>query len=151
MWPKQGLLASGTLSSSGWTWSPRTEVAGAAGSWCGNRGPSGLIRGWMDVGTRQWGWVEGHCHGGSHSGKALGKGGGQPPAEPSFSWSWGAEDLWALLVHLYHLEETSVPVSPRLPGCQSPTAAPWWITRIVGKLWPLLASRRIKEPTRDRM
>lgn len=57
----------------------------------------------MDVGTRQWGWVEGHCHGGSHSGKALGKGRGQPPAEPSFSWSWGAEDLWALLVHLYHL------------------------------------------------
>lgn len=144
LWPKQGLHASGAPSPCGWTRAPRTEVAGAAGSWRGNRGPRGLIGGWVDVGTRQWGWVEGHCHGGSHSGKALGQSGGQHPPEPSFPWSWGAEDLRAFLVHLYHLGETPVPVSPGVPGPQSPSAAHWCITMIVGKLWPLLASRRIQ-------
>lgn len=62
-----------------------------------------LIRGWMDVGTRQGGWVDGHGHGGSHSGKALGQGGGCPPPKPTSLWNWWTQDLWAFLVHLYHL------------------------------------------------
>lgn len=57
----------------------------------------------MDVSTRQWGRVEGHSHGGSHSGKALGQGGGNPPPELSCPWSWRTRDLGILLVHLYHL------------------------------------------------
>lgn len=113
MWPEQGLHASAALSSGGWTWSPRTEVAGATGSWCGSRGPSRLFRGRVDVGTRQWGWAEGHGHGGSHSGKALGKGGGYPPPEPSSLCSWWAQDLRALPVHLYHLGGDTSPSEPR--------------------------------------
>lgn len=108
-WPKQGLHASAALSLRGWTWSPRSEVAGAVGSRCGSRGPRRLIRGWVDVGTGQWGRVEGHGHGGSHSGEALGQGGGQPPPEPSCSWSWGPQGLGALFVHLHHLGRDTGP------------------------------------------
>lgn len=56
MWPEWGLHALAALSPRGWTQSPRPEVAGAIGSWCGSRRPSRLLRGWVDVGTRQWGW-----------------------------------------------------------------------------------------------
>lgn len=66
----------------------------------------------MDVGTRQRGWVEGHGHGGSHSGKALGQGRGYPPPEPSSLCSWRAQDLWVLLVHLYHLGGDPNPSEP---------------------------------------
>lgn len=129
MGSKQGLHASAALSLSGWTWSPRSEVAGAAGSQCGSRRPSRLIRGWVDVGTRKRGWVEGHGHGGSHSGKALGQGGGQPPPEPSCSWRQGVQDLWALLVHLYHLVGDTSPSEPRgrslNPHQHLPGASPW--------------------------
>lgn len=47
--------------------------------------------------------MDGHGHGGSHSGKALGQGGGCPPPKPASLWSWWTQDLWAFLVHLYHL------------------------------------------------
>lgn len=149
-WPKQGLQASGALSPSGWTWSPRTEAARGAGSWCGNRGPRGLIGGWVDVGTRQWGWVEGHRHGGSHSGKALGQGGGQPPPEPSFLWSWGAEDLWALLVHLYHLGEDTGPSEPRGPGTLVPFSSSLVCHHDCWEAVALVGFQKGPELTRDR-
>lgn len=88
------------------------EVARAGSSQGGSGGLRGLLGGWLDVGSREWWWVEGHSHGGSHSGKTLGQGGGHAPPGPASPWSCGAQDLWALLVHLYHLEETPGPVSP---------------------------------------
>lgn len=146
MWPEWGLHALAALSPRGWTQSPRPEVAGAIGSWCGSRRPSRLLRGWVDVGTRQWGWVEGHSHGGSHSGKALGQGGGYPPPEPSSLRSWGAQDLCALLVHLYHLGGNSSPNEPGGYWGLSPLLQlPGWEAGVFGGF-----SRR-QELTRDRM
>lgn len=63
----------------------------------------------MDVSSRQWWWVEGHSHRGSHSGKTLGQGGGHAPPEPASLWSCRAQGLWTLLVYLYHLKEIPVP------------------------------------------
>lgn len=37
MWPEWDLHALAALSPRGWTQSPRPEVAGAIGSWCGSR------------------------------------------------------------------------------------------------------------------
>lgn len=133
--PKQGLHASAALSLSGWTWSPRSEGAGAVGSRCGSRGPRRLLGGRVDVGPRQWGWVEGHGHGGSHSGEALGQRGRQPPPEPSCSWSWGTQGLGALLVHLYHLGRDTGPGEPRA-GASIPSAPAWCLAMAVGKLGP---------------
>ena len=78
----------------------------------------------------------GHSHGGSHSGKALGQGGGYPPPKPSSLWSWGAQDLCALLVHLYHLGGNSSPSEPGGYWGLSPLQQlPGWEAGVFGKGW----------------